>query len=308
MNKKIVNWLIFIALSIIWGSSFELMKLGLFENHDFSKPVLTAFQVASIRIISSGLILLPIAIKRFKHIPTNKIVTIFFSGLLGSLIPAYLFCIAETKIDGSLAGSLNSLTPVFVIVIGVLFFKAKISTNKIAGIIVSFIGCVLLYLSHTNNFNNNNLLFLSFIIVATILYGLNANMVGKSLTSIPSLDIAAIALSLNAIPALVVLYFVKGKNGVGFFSDDVFAAPMLKAIGFTVVLGVLGTALASIIFYKLMKSAGIVFASMVTYAIPLVAVLWGVKNGESIGWEQVLCLAIILSGVYIANRVQRDDA
>jgi drug/metabolite transporter (DMT)-like permease len=300
MNSKVINWFIFILLSLIWGSSFILMIKGMER--------LTPFQLAALRIIFSGIVLLPVALKKFKTIPKNKIFTIFLSGLLGSLIPAFLFCIAETKIDSSLVGSLNSLTPVFVLLVGVLFFSTKVSNMKILGIALSFIGSILLILSKNNEGKNFELLFLSFVILATILYGLNVNMVGKYLSGIPSLDIAAVALTTNAVPALIVLLFVKGKTGLTFFADDFLGREMLVACGYTFILGALGTAFASVIFYMLMKRAGIIFASMVTYAIPFVAVGWGIFYGETVGWKQIVCLLIILSGVYLANRVQRDDA
>jgi drug/metabolite transporter (DMT)-like permease len=263
---------------------------------------LTAYQVASLRIISSGIILLPVAIKHIASVSAKKLFVIFLSGVQGSLLPAYLFCLAETKIDSSLAGSLNALTPVFVIIMGALFFNTRVSSNKILGICISFVGSVLLFFAQPKFGVNGNFLFVLLVIFATMLYGLNVNMVGKYLTGIPSLHIAAIALSLNAIPALIVLYFT------GYFKQDIFSTPMLIATGYTFILGIIGTAFASIFFYMLMKRAGMIFASMVTYAIPTVAVIWGIIYGETVGWKQVVCLAIILSGVYIANRVQKDTA
>jgi drug/metabolite transporter (DMT)-like permease len=263
---------------------------------------LTAYQVASLRIIFSGIVLLPVAINHFRSIPKNKLLVIFLSGVQGSLIPAYLFCLAETKIDSSLAGSLNALTPVFVIIMGALFFSNKASSNKVLGICISFAGSILLFFAQPNFHQDSNMFYVLLVIIATMLYGLNVNMVGKYLKGIPSLHIAAIALVLIAFPALIVLYFT------GYFSQDIFTKPMLIATGYTFLLGVFGTAIASIIFYMLMKRAGMIFASMVTYAIPTVAVMWGLILGEKIGWKQVVCLAIILSGVYMANRVQRDDA
>lgn len=283
---------------------------------------LTAYQVASLRIIFSGIVLLPVAVMRFKTIPKNKLWIIFLSGVQGSLLPAYLFCLAETKIDSSLAGSLNALTPVFAIIMGALFFSTRVASNKILGICISFAGSVLLFFAQPfSSHAGTNVFYTLMVIVATMLYGINVNMVGKYLKGIPSLDIAAIALSLNAIPALIVLYFT------GYFSQDIFSEPMLIATGYTFILGVLGTAFASIFFYMLMKRAGIVFASMVTYAIPAVAILWAILDthkdiifaghlpfGEIMSvifyawWKQFVCLLVILFGVYLANRTQRDDA
>ncbi len=293
-NSSLHNWLIFIGLSLVWGSSFILMLQGL--------KGLTPYQVASLRIVFSGIVLLPIAMKHFKSIPINKLFIIFLSGLQGSLFPAFLFCIAETKVSSSLAGSLNALTPVFVIIMGAMFFASKVSFNKVLGIAVSFIGSVLLFFAQPSFNSNGNVFFVLLIVLATLLYGLNVNMVNKYLIGIPSLHIAAIALALNAIPALVVLYFT------GYFHQNIFERSMLIATGYIFILGVFGTALASIFFYVLMKRSGMVFASMVTYAIPTVAVCWGIIYGETVGWKQVVCLLIILSGVYIANRVQKDLA
>ena len=256
---------------------------------------LTAFQVASLRIISAGIVLLPVALRHFKSVPKNKIGTIFISGVLGSLLPAYLFCIAEERIDSALAGTLNALTPVFVIIMGALFFSSKTSVIKIAGIILSLSGSVLLFFVQPGFHENSNVKDVLLVVIATMMYGINVNLVSKYLKEIPSLHIAALALVFNAIPALIVLFFT------GYFSADIFSTPMLIATGFTFLLGIFGTAVASVLFYMLMKRAGMVFSSMVTYAIPVVAVMWGIFYGEEIGWIQGVCLVIILSGVYLAN-------
>jgi drug/metabolite transporter (DMT)-like permease len=292
VSKGFLNWSIFIVLSVIWGSSFILMKEGL-KN-------LSAYQVASLRIVFSGIVLLPTAVKYFRHIPKDKLVTIFLSGLLGSLLPAYLFCVAEEGIDSALAGTLNSLTPIFVIITGAVFFNSKASVNKVLGIIISFAGSILLLLSKGHMQENQNLLYISYVVLATIFYGINVNMVHRYLHHIPSLQIAAVALTLNAIPALVVLYFT------GYFNLPFTNNGVLLSTGAAAVLGIFGTAVASIIFYMLVKRAGAVFASMVTYGIPVVAIIWGVIYQEEVGWKQVACLLLILLGVYVANRKGKE--
>lgn len=288
MNSKLINWLIFISLSVIWGSSFILMKEGL--------VALTAFQVASVRIISSGLVLLPVAIKSIRQIPADKLFIIFMSGVLGSLLPAYLFCIAEQWIDSSLAGTLNSLTPIFVIIIGALFFKTKTAAHKVIGILIAFSGSIFLFFSQPGFSHNSNLAYVLLVVLATMMYGLNVNMVHRYLQHVSSFQIAALALSTNAIPALVVLYFT------GYFSMDLSNRAVLFSTGYSVILGIMGTALASVIFYILIKRAGAVFSSMVTYGIPFVAIIWGIIYGEQVGWKQVIGLLVILTGVYVANR------
>lgn len=288
LNKKLINWLIFIALSFIWGSSFILMKEGM--------RALSAYQVASLRIISSGLILLPVTYKSFKSIQRQKIFYVFMSGVLGSLLPAYLFCIAEQDIDSALAGVLNSLTPIFVIVIGALFFQTRTSTNKVIGILIAFAGSILLFFGQPDFSQNSNSFYILLVVIATLMYGINVNLVQRHLITIPSINIAAMAFFLNSIPALVVLILT------GFFERDFTDRSFLISTGYSMLLGIFGTAIASVIFYMLMKRAGVVFSSMVTYAIPIVAIFWGIIYGEKIGWLQVFSLVIILAGVFVANR------
>lgn len=265
-----------------------MMKEGLLN--------LTAFQVASLRIVFAGILLLPWAIKSLKQVPANKLGIIFISGVLGSLLPAYLFCVAELGIDGALAGTLNSLTPIFVIITGALFFHSKTATNKILGICIAFTGSILLLISKGHMHESQNLLYVSYVVLATVCYGFNVNMVHKHLHHIGSLQIASVALTLNAVPALIVLYFT------GYFSLPLLDHGILYSTGHAALLGILGTALASVIFYILIKRAGAVFSSMVTYGIPIIANIWGLIYGEEVGWKQFGCLALILAGVYHANR------
>jgi drug/metabolite transporter (DMT)-like permease len=288
MRNTITNWALFIVLSLIWGSSFILMKLGI-EN-------LNAYEVASLRILSAGLVLMPFAFKAIKAIPKGKIWYAILSGLLGSFFPAYLFCIAETRIDSSLAGILNALTPLFTVVIGVSFFHLKASRNKWLGIIVGFIGLMLLPFASSKGIVLKELSYSLFCLLATILYGINVNMVGTHLKTVNSINIAALAFVFLMIPSAITLYFA------GYFSRDLMAVEVIQATAASAVLGILGTAVASIMFYMLLKRAGALFASTVTYGIPFVAILWGVFYGETITIMQIGCLGIILFGVYLANR------
>ena len=296
MNSKIINWFLFVVLCLIWGSSFELMKLGMFENHDLSKPVLSPYQVASIRIFSAGIVMLPFAFKALKSIPKNLLQYIILSGLIGSFIPAFLFCIAETKIGGGIAGSLNSLTPLFVILVGALFFNLVTNSRKIVGVLIGLMGSVFLIYANSKDQHINHFLYIGFVILATVLYGFNVNMVVKKLTAVPSIQIAAIAFSFLIIPSLIILYFT------GYFSLNLFESKYILATSASSILGILATAIASILFYSLMKKAGGLFASTVTYGIPFVAIGWGLLNGEHITILHVIGLIIILCGVYLANK------
>ncbi len=294
MSEQLKKWGLFIILSVIWGSSFVLMKEGLLN--------LTAFQVASLRIVASGLAFMPLLFSSFKLIPVKKWHWVFFSGALGSLIPAYLFCIAETGIDSSLAGALNSLTPIFVIITGALFFQMKTSSQKILGILIAFTGCIGLFLGQYNPASDNHLPHILLVIVATFCYGLNVNLVQRYLKGVPSLNIVSLALFFNAIPAFIALYCS------GYFKLDLHDNGVLASSGYSALLGIGGTAIANVLFYILIKKSGPVFSSMVTYGIPFVALVWGLVYGEKAGWIQVSSLSVILLGVYLANRKKRETA
>lgn len=287
MGQKLVNWFIFIILCVIWGSSFILMKGGM--------NVLSPYQVASLRILSAGIVLLPFAIKSFKHIPANRRMLVILSGLLGSFFPAYLFCIAETKIDSSLAGILNALTPLFVIISGVAFFQLKVKMLQLIGILIGFVGLCFLVASGANI----SLAYFSYaflVLLATLFYGINVNMVGRYMTGIGSLEIASMAFVFLIIPCFLILFFT------GYFLLPLGNDAYLKSTLASVVLGIFGTAIASILFYMLVKRASALFASMVTYGIPFVALAWGIWGGEHVNFQQVICLSVILVGVYLANK------
>lgn len=296
MKNKLVQWGFFIVLCLIWGSSFELMKLGMFENHNPAKPILTPYQVAALRMLSAGLIMLPFAIKAIKQLDKSVLLYIVLSGLLGSFFPAFLFCIAETQIGGGIAGSLNSLTPIFVIITGALFFNIHTSTQKIIGVLIAITGSAVLIYANSKQEKVNNLLYIGFVIIATVMYGINVNMVSKRLKGVTSTHIAAIAFSSLIIPSLIILFFTQ------YFSLPLGDNKFIVATVAASTLGILGTAVASILFYMLVKRAGGLFASMVTYGIPFVAIGWGIINNEVITLLHYVGLLIILAGVYLANR------
>lgn len=287
VDDRIVNWLLFFLLSVIWGSSFILMKIGM--------EGLSPYQVASIRILSAGLVLLPFGWRSFRAVQRAKLPLVFLSGLLGTFFPAFLFCIAETRIDSSLAGILNALTPIFTLLIGALFFNNPVGWRKWAGVALGFLGLVMLILNGRQQVSFSYLGYASFILLATLLYGVNVNMVNRQLKEVGSREIATVAFTMLIPLSLAILaatgYFGMEKSGV-----------FLGSTAASAVLGILGTAAASILFYMLLKRAGPVMSSMVTYGIPFVAIFWGSFSGESIGAAQVGCLVVILAGVYLANR------
>jgi drug/metabolite transporter (DMT)-like permease len=297
-----LKWFLFVALSIIWGSSFLLMFEGL-KLSEFLGNTNAAYAVAGLRMLAGGAVLLPLAIKAFKRIKGKKMWYTIASGYLGSFFPAILFCLAETKLDPSFAGMLNSTTPIFVLLVAISFFGAKIPWQKSLGIIIGLVGSAVLIwayfakqLSANPNYNPGNLYYVGFVLLATLFYGINVNMVSKGLSEVSSNDIAAVALTSLIPPAIAILIFC------GYFNLDFSNSTVLYATGCSAVLGAVGTSLASILFYVLVKKAGFVFASLVTYGIPFVAVLVSyLKYNDHITWLQTVALGILLGGVYLAN-------
>jgi drug/metabolite transporter (DMT)-like permease len=287
-KDKIINWLIFILLSFIWGSSFILMKL--------SSSELNGWQIASVRIFSAGIIFWPSAIVHLSKVPKNKVGLIILSGILGNLLPAYLFAIAiEKKVNSSLAGILNSLTPLLVIVIGILFFKATVHLRKMIGVLIGFIGLLILSLSK-GGITESNFLYAFFILLATLFYGINVNLAAFYLKGVDSFKMSSISLAFVSVPALLVMIQQNVLTLV--WENSAYRLPVFASV----VLGLMGSAVATLLFYILIKKAGAVFASLVTYGIPIVAILWGIAFREEITVLQIGCLGIILSGVYLANR------
>jgi drug/metabolite transporter (DMT)-like permease len=268
------------------------MKIGMFAN---GQPVLSAWQVAGLRIFSASVVLLPFSVAAYRRIPAASRRFVVLSGLLGSFFPAFLFCVAESKIESALAATINSLTPIFAIVVAAVVYKKAVPAGQLLGVIIGFLGCLLLFVNKLSA-SPGHLPYAFLVMLAALSYALNGNMVRQKLVGISSTDIAALAFVALLIPAGLILFFT------GFHRLPLLSQPYLAAVGASLVLGVLGTAFASIIFYMLVKKAGPVFASMVTYGIPFIAIGWGFYFGEDIGLGQLLALLLILAGVYIAGK------
>jgi drug/metabolite transporter (DMT)-like permease len=298
MSNKFICWFIFVILCIIWGSSFKLMK--------DSTAALSGAQIAALRIFSAGIVFVPFAIFYFSKIPRHKLGLVILSAIFGNLLPAFLFAIAMTKIDGSLGGILNSLTPICVVVIGIFFFKDKIKSQKIVGVLTGFLGLVLLTimpaLTGEKSISFNNFSYTLLILLATFLYGINVNIVSHYLKSIRPIHLATVSLAFMTIPTAIVLW------QQDFLQLDFNNIDIQKAVLASAGLGVVGSAVATALFYILVQRAGGLFASLVTYGIPFVALFWGFIDKEPITWIEIICLGIILVGVYLANRTDKKES
>jgi len=284
-RERVINWGLFVLLALIWGSSFILMKIG--RQH------LNGMQIGALRIAAAGAVFAPFALFHIGKLPRKRVALVALSGVLGNLLPAFLFALAIEKVDSALEGILNSLTPLFVILIGVFFFRVRLEWQKLAGVLVGFAGLVALSLN--SGFTPSSFGYALLVLLATLFYGINVNLVNRYLRGLNPLHMATVSLSIVALPAFVVLW----QQQV--FSMARYDRETWVSIGASVLLGVVGSAVATALFYLLIRRAGALFASLVTYAIPVVAIFWGVLAGETISWVQVACLTVILSGVYLVN-------
>ena len=289
MNANNTKWFYLVFLSIIWGSSFILIKKSLIG--------LSPLQLGALRIIFSGLALFLVGFNTIKGIEKKHWKWLVISGLFGTGIPVFLFAYAETEIDSAIAAVLNSLVPLNTILFGFAVFKIASTRRQILGVIIGFIGTAILIASGAELNPNQNYLYAGFVIISTVLYALNVNIIKKYLQDVKPLAIGVG----NFIPIIIPAFFVLVLTG--FFDSKTLQSETLgMSLLYVTILSVFGTALAKVLFNKLVQISTPVFASSVTYLMPVVSLIWGLLDGERFSLIQGLATTIILLGVYLANR------
>jgi drug/metabolite transporter (DMT)-like permease len=283
-NQSIV---LLLATTLIWGTSFILIKKA--------SQVFLPLEVGALRIVFGFIFLLPAFLLQRKLLPKKMWRWILLSGLLGSFIPSLLFAWAGSKIDSSLSGMLNATTPLFTVLIGIVFFRQKFSGRQWAGIIAGLAGALSLGLLQPHGIEVNA--FVLPVVLATLLYALNVNLLKSKFSNVPPLALSAATIFAVGPAALVLLL------GFTDFTTRLFTLPgALQAIGYVAVLGVFSTAIALVLFNRLIQIAGPLVASSVTYMMPVVSVMWGLVDGEPMGAGRIFGLLGILAGVYLVNR------
>jgi drug/metabolite transporter (DMT)-like permease len=288
-GNRSLGWILLLLLTLIWGSSFILIKRGL--------DVFDAGEVGALRMFTASLVLSPLAFRNMKSFSRRQYFHLFIVGFFGSFIPAFLFAKAETGLSSAMAGVLNALTPMFVVIVGGMFFSQKISGRSITGLIIGFTGTVILMFAGTDGVIANLNLFGLYIVVATILYGTNVNIIKFKLKGVGAIPLTSIAFTLFLPIAAYYLFFASD------FVHKVNTVPgAWMATFYVTILGVFGTAMAMVLFNKLIQFVSPIFASSVTYLIPIVAVAWGLFDNEVILLQHYLGMMVILVGVYLCNR------
>lgn len=288
LSKPIGQWIVLFFLAFIWGSSFILMKRGLISySHDV---------VASLRLVISFTCFIPIAIKNLKKVKRKDLKFLFLVGLFGNGIPAFLFTKAETGISSSLAGMLNSLVPLFTILIGYTIFKIYTNKLKFIGVFIGLIGAIVLLSSNGVNIKNNEFEYGAYVVLATICYAISVNTIKKYLQDVSALIVSSFAFLFIGPPLLIYLFTTD------FITITVSNPNAYNSLFYIAILSLFGTALSLVLFNLLVKHTTAVFASTVTYLIPIFAIFWGIIDGETIHFIQVFGVLIILIGIYFVNK------
>ena len=288
MIKENKKWIFLFLLALIWGSSFILIKKSLIG--------LSPMQLGSLRIIITGFILFIAGFNSLKNLSKNTIKWIALSGFLGTFFPAFLFAYAETEIDSAIASILNSIVPINTILFGFLAFNIISTKRQIIGVLIGFTGAILLISNGAAINPNQNYWYALLVIIATVMYAFNINIIKRHLQDIPPLTIAVGNFIVIIVPAFLVLIYS------GFFTQQVLQGPNFSiSIFYVFLLSLFGTAIAKVLFNNLVQISTPVFASSVTYIMPIVAVFWGLLDNEVFSFWQGIATLIILGGVYLAN-------
>lgn len=286
-SKKINQILILCVLGIIWGSSFILMKKAL--------TTYSPIEITLYRIFIVFLVFFPLGIKSFFKIKKKTSFVLLLSAIIGSVIPYFLFIKAQTKIDSSLNGILNSITPLFTLLFGVIIFKQKTNFRAIIGVMVGLIGATsLIFLSSGGDIFSSSILYALFPVLGSACYALNINIIKTYLQDIPALKITSWSfIFIGPIAGLLLFFETDFANNLT--NND----PNYLNFICINILGVLGSGLAFWVFNLLIKETSSVFASSVTYLIPIVAIFWGVIDGEDFGIVQFYLCLVIFCGIYL---------
>jgi drug/metabolite transporter (DMT)-like permease len=287
MENKNLRFVYLAILALVWGSSFILIKRGL--------VALTPYQLGSLRMVFAAVFLLIIGFNSIKNIELRHWKYLALTAVFGTFIPVFLFSVAQTQISSSVSAILNSLTPLNTLVLGIILFKIDFQRRQIFGVFIGLMGSALLIFNGAANHTGQNYNYAALLVIASVCYAMNVNFIKMYLSDLNPLSITTGNFIVMLIPASLVLYFSD-------FFEAVQVQETQNVIGYIAILGIVGTALANILFYKLIKISSPVFAASVTYLIPVVAFMWGLVDNESLTAIQFLGAVIIMFGVYLSAK------
>lgn len=289
MNPEKEKWVLLVLLSVIWGSSFILIKKSL----EHFNP----YEVGALRVLIAGIILLPLAMLNIRKFPKKHLKWLILAAVTGNFIPMFLFPIAETEVSSSIAGIINSMMPIFVIIVGALLWKFQTSKRQVIGVIISFTGACILAFSGGEG-GEFKLIPILLLLLATLFYAISTTTVKSKLSDVPAKILSAFVFSFVLIlPSVIALVFA------GFFNNLQVNSGLWEGLGFVSLLSIFGTGLAMMLNYRLLSVSTPLFASTVTLLMPVVAIIWGLLDGEKLTLMQGFGGVIILAGLIFLRQM-----
>ena len=284
---KIYNnrWFLLLFISLTWGSSFILIKKSLF--------VFTPYEIGAIRVVGSGLILAVIGIPTLLRMKRNTLLWVIIAGFFGNFLPMFLFPIAQTQVSSSLAGILDSLVPIFILLFGFLLFGIKSKWTQVLGAIIGFIGAASLIYFSEGNSETSHFGYAMLIVLAGASYGVNSLIIKEKLPDIDAMKLTAAIYSVWSIPSLIILYYT------GLIQNFQMKSTYTEPIIYMAILTIFGTAIAMLLYFKLIQNTSAIFASISSYLLPVVAVIWGILDGEQFTMWYIFGAVLILIGIYL---------
>ncbi len=296
MSIRLVSWLILIWLSMVWGSSFVLMKFAQFD--DAGNKLLSANELGAMRMFLAGLSIAPLLFRVKKVTIRKHSLPILVVALFGNGIPAFLFAEATNKLDSGYVGMLNSTVPVFTVIISVFVYGTRLKWVNASGVFLALFGTLGLLYIQNPEMQTGDLGSSMLVIAATLCYAISINVTRQYLRQVDPLEIATLAFSFLMIPTGIWLFFFTDFSIAQTTEHSEYGA----AVFYVAILAIIGTSYAVAFFNRLIAVSSAIFASTVTYMIPVVAIFWGIYFGETINWKHILFMLIILIGVFLVNR------
>lgn len=279
------RWFLLIVIAMTWGSSFILIKKSL--------SVFSPYEVGAIRVGVAGLLMAFIGIPALRKMPMKTLGWVVLAGFFGNFLPMFLFPLAQTQVSSSLAGILDSLVPIFVLIFGFLFFGIRSKFTQVLGAIIGFLGAALLMYFSEASAEGSQWSYALLVVLATACYGASGLLIKEKLANVSSLQLSCAVFTIWIIPCFMILLLS------GFFQDFQSTPQTWEAFGYLGLLTVVGTAIAMVLYFKLIQNTTAVFASTVTYLLPLVAVIWGLIDGEQFTFWYFVGGLLILLGIYL---------
>lgn len=283
------KWLYLFLLSLIWGSSYILIKRGLVG--------LSPIELGSVRIVISTIFLLVLGFNSLSGLSRYHWKWLIITGFLGTFFPSFFFAFAQLHIDSSVAAILNSLTPIFTVLVGITLFATRMLARQYFGVVIGFVGSLGLVWGGAQINPNQPIGYVLLIISASMCYAINIHFLKHKLSAVSPMAMTLGNFIAILPPALIMLFFSD------FFSFQKLQNPeVITSLGYVATLAFFGTAIAKVMFNRFVKMASTVFVSSVTYTLPIVALFWGTLDGEKISGYQLLSTVVILAGVFLAHK------